>query len=56
MVVGDFEAVKGMGMVEEVIKPEKLISGDRGIGHVRYMLKRRKPFPPSTWVMECSYS
>ncbi len=36
IVVGEFEAIKGMGMVEEVIKPEKFIPGERGIGHVRY--------------------
>jgi len=36
VVVGNFETVKGMGLVEEVIKSERYIPGDRGIGHVRY--------------------
>ncbi|KUK22663.1 MAG: Amidophosphoribosyltransferase [Thermotoga petrophila] len=36
VVVGNFEVVKGMGLVEEIIKPERFLPGDRGIGHVRY--------------------
>lgn len=36
VVVGNFETVKGMGLVEEVIKSERYLPGDKGIGHVRY--------------------
>lgn len=36
VVVNGFHSVKGEGLVENVLTDEKFISGNKGIGHVRY--------------------